>query len=799
MRLSKKLISVMLSLLMIAAMLPINALAVSGVQASEMGYASVTGLTSFNNMPSSFVETNLEKAATWSSAPSESYTYLVYDIENGIAYCAYFYKGTYSDYKTFNLSSFRNLPDSGYRVYYVTYAGEQEPAETPVVKTAQLTADKVAKMTIPAVLPEDFVETDKEIAKTWTGAAATGTTTLIYGTDGAYAVAAIFADGVYYTDYYYNLETLDLSALTELVTTYPVYYTVAKNTPDYELPTDLTGIYGETLQSVALPDGWSWENGSVELGNVGENEHVAIFTPEDTENYLTVKETLKVVVQEVDKTALKAAIDEAETYFATVKDNEEYAEALEGLEAAITDANVVFDNPNVLAATVDDKADALMTKLAIAQYKITEIDNANAIARFNAALEALPETLVLSYAEKVTEADDAYNALTREQKDIIGTAALRAARATIDDYKLAIVVPIYANNFAGVNNSTQEAAIEETRAYYEGLTDAQKALVDSSVVKDIEDAEAAMPVIKAIEALEETVTKDNAQTIKAVSADYDALTDDQKARIDATELVDSLAALDVTEAVDALPASVKATDEKVVKAARAAYDALTDEQKAMLEESVLADLEKAEAALSKALDIRNTKNTLTSALKATANKDGSITVKWGNAKADRYEVYAGYCTKNGKFKKVKTLAGDKTSFKITKLNGKKVDAKKNAKVYVVAYRNVDGKYEKLVQSYTLHIAGVKNKTYTNAKTIKVKKDAVTLDVGKSSKINATIVKQNSKKKLVDHAAKFRYMSTNAAVATVDANGKIKAVGQGSCSIYILANNGKLKTVKVTVR
>ena len=36
------------------------------------------------------------------------------------------------------------------------------------------------------------------------------------------------------------------------------------------------------------------------------------------------------------------------------------------------------------------------------------------------------------------------------------------------------------------------------------------------------------------------------------------------------------------------------------------------------------------------------------------------------------------------------------------------------------------------------------------------------------------------------------------VATVDANGKITAVGPGTCYIYILSNNGKLKSVSVTV-
>ena len=70
---------------------------------------------------------------------------------------------------------------------------------------------------------------------------------------------------------------------------------------------------------------------------------------------------------------------------------------------------------------------------------------------------------------------------------------------------------------------------------------------------------------------------------------------------------------------------------------------------------------------------------------------------------------------------------------------------------------------------------------------------------KTAAIKPALVLQNSKKKAIDHEAKIRSQSTNKAVAAVSKNGKIKAVGKGSCTIYIFANNGKLKSVKVTVK
>ena len=54
-------------------------------------------------------------------------------------------------------------------------------------------------------------------------------------------------------------------------------------------------------------------------------------------------------------------------------------------------------------------------------------------------------------------------------------------------------------------------------------------------------------------------------------------------------------------------------------------------------------------------------------------------------------------------------------------------------------------------------------------------------------------------KLVDHVAKVRFYSTNANVATVDANGKVKAIAKGSCTIYAIANNGVRASVKVKVK
>ena len=179
-----------------------------------------------------------------------------------------------------------------------------------------------------------------------------------------------------------------------------------------------------------------------------------------------------------------------------------------------------------------------------------------------------------------------------------------------------------------------------------------------------------------------------------------------------------------------------------------------------------------------------------------------INIKWGKVKeADGYDVYVAYCGK--KFgKAVKTInKNSTTSITVKKINSKKINFKKNFKVYVAAYKMVDGKKEVLAKSIMGHVVGCKNTKYSNAKKITIAKINYSISVGKTAKIKAkTVLVQKGKKQLTDaHAKEFRYASSNKNIATVDQNGKIKGVAKGICTIYVYARNGYAKTVKITVK
>ena len=142
-------------------------------------------------------------------------------------------------------------------------------------------------------------------------------------------------------------------------------------------------------------------------------------------------------------------------------------------------------------------------------------------------------------------------------------------------------------------------AIDAARAAYDKLPEAKKALVDNyekltaaeEAYTALVDAAAAKAVDDLIDAIGE-VTLESGDAIKAARAAYDALTDTQKELVKNyeeltaaeeayTNLVDAAAAKAVDDLIDAI-GEVTADSGDAIKAARAAYDALTDTQKELV-------------------------------------------------------------------------------------------------------------------------------------------------------------------------------------------------------------------------
>ena len=184
--------------------------------------------------------------------------------------------------------------------------------------------------------------------------------------------------------------------------------------------------------------------------------------------------------------------------------------------------------------------------------------------------------------------------------------------------------------------------------------------------------------------------------------------------------------------------------------------------------------------------------------KMTAKGKKSLVVSWSKISgADGYDIFFAVCGGKKGYKLIKTVKNGKLSFTITGL------AKGTAyKAYVKAWIMKGGKKVYVRTSPDVHaFTGGGNKKYTNAKSVSVKKTRVKLKKGKTYKIKASVKKLKKGKKLMSHkhTAKLRYMSTNKKVAIVTKSGKIKAVGKGTCYVYVYAHNGARKKIKVTVK
>lgn len=159
-----------------------------------------------------------------------------------------------------------------------------------------------------------------------------------------------------------------------------------------------------------------------------------------------------------------------------------------------------------------------------------------------------------------------------------------------------------------------------------------------------------------------------------------------------------------------------------------------------------------------------------------------------------YEVYWSYCNGKKNYKRLKTVKG---SGKCECVH-KKLKKNRAYKYYVVSYTIKDGKKSYQSKSPVIHVA-MKNGKRTNAKKIKVNKAKLVLSVNQTFQIKAKAVLENQKKKLLCHEKKFRYYVDNPDVVSISKGGKIKAKKKGSCIVYVTANNGVAKKVKVTVK
>ena len=182
--------------------------------------------------------------------------------------------------------------------------------------------------------------------------------------------------------------------------------------------------------------------------------------------------------------------------------------------------------------------------------------------------------------------------------------------------------------------------------------------------------------------------------------------------------------------------------------------------------------------------------------------NNSITLDWTKVSdADGYLVYGNLCNSKGKIYKYKRLATI-TNNKTVTWTHKKLKKGTYYKYIVKAYKVVNGKKVIVDTSVSIH-AITKGGKYGVAKSVSItsigskkKTTKATLKKGKTAQITAKEVKMD---KAIKHHRNLCYESSNKKVATVTPDGVIKAVGKGTCNIWVYAQNGVYQTLTITVK
>lgn len=312
-------------------------------------------------------------------------------------------------------------------------------------------------------------------------------------------------------------------------------------------------------------------------------------------------------------------------------------------------------------------------------------------------------------------------------------------------------------------------AIEKARAAYDALTDEQKAKVAPATLKKLTDAEAAL---KAAEG------EPDPTPVTPTDTGYDDLSKAEKKDADAV--------------AKALGVDKDTTAKMVTEAKKLGISVDTVKLSGAALAKMNVDSGDAKGSSFGKLTARSTKRTNT-----------ALTLKWKKTKgADGYLIYGNQCGKKFNMKLLKTIKGSKTMT----WTQKKLKKGTYYKYMVVAYKNVkSGKKTvkmPIAASVTVHAATMGGR-FTIAKAVKVtqgKKEvkAVTVKIKKTVTIKGTEVKEEAKKTIKQHRG-IKYEFSNKKIATVSAKGVITGKKKGTATIFVYAQNGLYKTVKVTVK
>ena len=200
-----------------------------------------------------------------------------------------------------------------------------------------------------------------------------------------YEIKYIDGQSLKYGDTYFTIET---TTATGYKLSHNVEVNVSKIKPNYEVPTNIKGIYGQNLSSVILPSGFEWMNPNEIINNSETQTFKARYIPNDTNNYEIV-EDIDITVS-VGKQVINSEITISDkTYDGTnnVDNNLISISNIDSEDYTVTSATIT--NPNV------GSKDAKVTiKLSDEKYLNYSFENNTQEKEFTVSMNVTPEKLL---------------------------------------------------------------------------------------------------------------------------------------------------------------------------------------------------------------------------------------------------------------------------------------------------------------------------------------------------------------------------------------------------------------------
>ena len=183
--------------------------------------------------------------------------------------------------------------------------------------------------------------------------------------------------------------------------------------------------------------------------------------------------------------------------------------------------------------------------------------------------------------------------------------------------------------------------------------------------------------------------------------------------------------------------------------------------------------------------------------RSSSQTNTSVTLAWTKpSKAAKVILYGNKCGTSNRMKKLGTYTGKSKT--LTKVAGINVRKGTYYKFIIVA---LDKNNNVVSTSKIIHVA-TRGGSVTNPKSVTVKKGtkaitSLSVKKGKTVTVKSTVAKVSKSLTLKVHRS-VRYESSNKKIATVTSKGTIKGVRKGTCYIYVYAQNGVARKIKVTV-